>query len=219
MQRIARYLERAKLAADVIVVDDGSADGTAPIVETHLGLSLRVIRNRVNHGKGYSVRQGVLAATGTWVLFTDADLSAPIEELDKLLSVAKTGDADIVIGSRGLDRRTIQLHQSRAREVGGAVFNKMVQLLLGLRIVDTQCGFKLFHRERTRWIFEKQTRTGFGFDPEILFLAKRRGLRVREVPVLWSHAEGSKIRFPDDAIRMFLDLLHIRWNSLTGRYR
>src|SRR5262249_49876937 len=146
-----------------------------------------------NHGKGYAVRQGVLAASGKYVLFTDADLSAPIEELNKLLLVAQNEAADVVIGSRALDRSYIQKHQSQLRELGGTLFNLMVRLLLGLRLHDTQCGFKLFHRERCRKIFEQQTRSGFGFDPELLFLAKRNGLTIRETPVRWSHSEGSKV--------------------------
>jgi hypothetical protein len=151
-------------------------------------------------------------------LFTDADLSAPIEELDKLLEVAVKEGADIVIGSRALDRKYIEKHQSRIREFGGIVFNFMVRLLLGLPLRDTQCGFKLFRREKSRRIFEQLTTLGFGFDPELLFLAKRKGIKVRETPVRWSHAEGSKVNFLRDGVRMFFDLLRIRWNAIMGRY-
>ena len=140
----------------------------------------------------------MLAATGKYVLFTDADLSAPIEEASKLLDVAVNDGMDVVIGSRAIDRSYIEKHQSRYRELGGIVFNFMVRLLLGLRLHDTQCGFKLFHRQKSRRIFEKQTTSGFGFDPELLFLAKRQGLKICEKPVRWSHAEGSKIRFLRD---------------------
>lgn len=217
--KIGRFLHRTNLPAEIILVDDGSSDDTLAVAREFRGLPLRIIRSERNRGKGYSVRQGVLSANGTYVLFTDADLSAPIEESEKLLEIAMKESVDVVIGSRAVDRRTIQKHQSRFREVGGIFYNWMVQLLLGLRIRDTQCGFKLFRRDKALKIFEKQTTTGFGFDPEVLFLAKRAHLCMREVPVLWSHSEGSKVRFLPDGIRMFSDLIRIRWNSLTGRYR
>ena len=218
VHKIDAFARKSPLSLELIVVDDGSKDQTAEIV---LGLEvkgLRLIRNPENHGKGYTVRQGVLAACGRYVLFTDADLSAPIEELNNFLDVAIREGADVVIGSRNVDRRYIEKHQSRMRELGGMVFNLMVRLFLGLQLRDTQCGFKLFHRVRCRAVFEKQTTAGFGFDPEILFLAKRYGLAIREVPVHWSHAEGSKIRFFRDGVRMFFDLARIRWNAVVGRY-
>ena len=139
-------------------------------------------------------------------------------KLPKLLNIALTENADIVIGSRAVDRTYIEKHQSRSRELGGIAFNFMVRSFLGLRLQDTQCGFKLFHRQNSRRIFEKQTTAGFGFDPELLFLAKRQGLKIREVPVRWSHAEGSKVHFLKHATVMFLDLIRIRWNALTGKY-
>jgi glycosyltransferase involved in cell wall biosynthesis len=218
IEKIVAYAEHSPLSLDVLVVDDGSSDSTADVVRRYEGPIVRLIRNRENHGKGYSVRQGVLNATGTYVIFTDADLSAPIDELQKLLDVAVRDNADVVIGSRAVDRRYIEKHQSTGRELGGIVFNKMVRVLLGINLHDTQCGFKLFQRERTKQIFEKQTILGFGFDPEILFLAARAGLKIREVPVRWSHAEGSKIHFLRDGVRMFFDLVQIRWNWILGRY-
>lgn len=218
IQKIDAFVRQSPLSFEVIVVDDGSRDDTAAVVSRCRAKGLRLIRNPENHGKGYSVRQGVLAARGQYVLFTDADLSAPIEEAAKLLDVALNDDADVVIGSRAVDRRFIQKHQSPLRELGGIVFNLMVRVVLGLRLYDTQCGFKLFHRQRSRPIFEKQTTYGFGFDPELLFLAKRHGLIIRETPVRWSHAEGSKVKFLRDGVRMFSDLVRIRWNALLGRY-
>ena len=211
-------METTPYPADLIVVDDGSADGTARVVRQLQSPRLRLIPNAINHGKGYAVKQGILAATGDYVLFSDADLSAPIEELEKLLSVALAEDADVVVGSRGLDRSFIQKHQSSMRELGGIMFNYMVRLSLGLHIYDTQCGFKLFKRRSIEPVFRKQTTDGFGFDPEVLFLAARQGLKIVEVPVRWSHMEGSKVRFSRDAVRMFGDLIRIRWNQLTGRY-
>jgi glycosyltransferase involved in cell wall biosynthesis len=218
IRKIDEFIRQSPISFELIVVDDGSSDNTASIINQFSVKNLRLIRNDQNHGKGYSVRQGVLAATGKYVLFTDADLSAPIDEAIKLLSMAMNEDADIVIGSRAVDRRYIEKHQTRFRELGGIVFNRMVRVVLGLDLHDTQCGFKLFHREKSKPIFEKQTIRGFGFDPEVLFIARRRGLRIRETPVRWSHSEGSKVRFLRDGPRMFLDLIRIRWNALIGRY-
>jgi glycosyltransferase involved in cell wall biosynthesis len=218
LRRIAEYLKHASFDTEILVVDDGSTDETAAIVERLDYSGLRLIQNGINRGKGYSVRSGVLAATGDYVLFSDADLSTPIEELDKLLTAAVDENADVVVGSRGLDNRYIEKHQSSVRESGGRLFNMMVRTLLGLNIRDTQCGFKLFKRERVQSAFQKQTTDGFGFDPELLFVMSRQGLKILEVPVRWSHAEGSKIRFFRDGVRMFTDLLRIRWNNLTGKY-
>jgi glycosyltransferase involved in cell wall biosynthesis len=218
VRKIDAFMRQSPLSFELIVVDDGSVDNTAEVVRQAPVRCLRLVRNEKNHGKGYAVRQGVLAASGRYVLFTDADLSAPIDEVNKLLEVADKEGADVVIGSRAVDRKYIEKHQSVLRELGGIVFNLMVRLVLGLRLHDTQCGFKLFHRQRSRRIFEKQTTFGFGFDPELLFLAQRDGLTIREIPVRWSHAEGSKINFFRDGVRMFSDLVRIRWNGLIGRY-
>ena len=218
IRKIDEFIRQSPLSFELIVVDDGSSDGTAAIINQFPIKDLRFIRNDQNRGKGYTVRKGVLAATGKYVLFTDADLSAPIGEMTKLLDVARNEDADVVIGSRAVDRSYIEKHQTHFREFGGIVFNRMVRVLLGLDLHDTQCGFKLFNREKSKPIFEKQTTNGFGFDPELLFLARRHGLRIRETPVRWSHAEGSKVRFLRDSSRMFLDLVRIRWYALMGRY-
>lgn len=218
LRRIETFLKKMPWSAEVIVVDDGSQDNTAATVRSVTFPGLRLIRYETNHGKGYAVKAGVLAALGDYVLFSDADLSAPIEELEKVLGAAEKQGADVVIGSRAVDRSYIEKHQSRGREIGGIVFNRMVRIILGLQIHDTQCGFKLFRRDKIVPVFEKLTIMGFGFDPELLFVAARAGLKILEVPVRWSHAEGSKIRFMRDSVRMFGDLIRIRSNQITGRY-
>jgi len=218
IKRIDEFVRRSPLPFEVIIVDDGSTDRTAEVVQQCKVRGLRFVRNDHNHGKGYAVRHGILAALGKYALFTDADLSAPIEEASKLLDVAMKEGADIVIGSRAVDRTYIEKHQSRLRELSGMTFNLMVRLILGLRLHDTQCGFKLFDREKSRTIFEQLTTFGFGFDAEVLYLAKQNGLKVRETPVRWSHAEGSKVNVIRDGLRMFTDLVRIRWNDITGRY-
>ncbi|HET9216170.1 MAG TPA: dolichyl-phosphate beta-glucosyltransferase [Terriglobia bacterium] len=218
IQKIETFRKSVPWDAEVIVVDDGSQDRTGAVVAGMNLEGVRVIRNEPNRGKGFAVKTGVLQSRGEYVLFTDADLSAPIAELEKLLSAAEAKHADVVIGSRAIDRSYIEKHQSRGRELGGIVFNLIVRMILGLRIYDTQCGFKLFRRAKTLSLFQKMTITGFGFDPELLFLASRSGMQVLELPVRWSHAEGSKIRFMRDSVKMFSDLLRIRWNQITGRY-
>ncbi len=218
LRRIRAYLEARQPNAEVIIVDDGSRDATPAIVEAQRAAfpGLRLVSNGRNRGKGYSVRHGVLEARGRIVLFTDADLSAPIEEADKLLAVLE--GYDVAIGSRAVDRSLIEIHQSRLRELAGIIFNWLVRLFTGVGFVDTQCGFKAFVREPTRILFEQQRIEGFGFDPEILFLAKRHGLRAVEIPVRWAHDPATKVHMVRDGLRMLADLFRIRWNWLLGRY-
>jgi len=219
LERVNEYLRRLHPASEIIVVDDASGDGTADVVRTAQRQisELRLISHHDrNHGKGWSVRTGMLEARGEFSLFTDADLSAPIEEAEKLL--AALGSAEIAIGSRALDRRLIQVHESRGRELAGIFFNRLVRLLVGLPFEDTQCGFKAFRAAETRIIFEQQRIEDFGFDPEILFLARRHGLRAVEVPVVWSHDPRTKVNMIRDSAGMFADLFEIRWNEMRGRY-
>jgi glycosyltransferase involved in cell wall biosynthesis len=218
LERIAAYVHISRRETEILVVDDGSTDRTAAIAESYRDKfpAFQVLSNGMNRGKGYSVRRGMLEARGCTVLFTDADLSAPIEEADKLFAALETHDA--AIGSRALDRGLISVHQSRFREFAGIIFNAIVRLCLRLPFVDTQCGFKAFRREPCRIIFEQQRVERFGFDPELLYLARRHGLRAVEIPVRWGHSPATKVSMFRDSLQMFLDVLVIRWNAIAGRY-
>jgi dolichyl-phosphate beta-glucosyltransferase len=218
LDRIAAYLQTCGRAAEVIVVDDGSKDRTGAVAESFRSKipSLRVVSNGVNRGKGYSVRHGMQEARGRVTLFTDADLSAPIEEADKLIDALETND--VAIGSRAMDRSLISVHESLFREFAGIIFNKIVRIILRLPFVDTQCGFKSFRRESCSIIFEQQRIERFGFDPELLYLARHHGLRTVEIPVRWGHSPATKVNMLRDSWQMFIDVFTIRWNALTGYY-
>jgi len=220
LDSILVYLQARPYRAEILVVDDGSSDRTPEIVATYRGRSPepRLLSNGTNRGKGFSVRHGMLESRGEIALFTDADLSTPIEEADKLLASLREAGFDGAIGSRAVDRSLIQVHQSAFREQAGIFFNRIVRWILGLEFSDTQCGFKAFRTTRARRIFEQQRAERFGFDPEILFLAKRCGLRVAEVPVRWSHDRATKVNVVADGMHMLFELLRIRWDALCGRY-
>jgi glycosyltransferase involved in cell wall biosynthesis len=217
---IVEFLKSKPYRAEIIVVDDGSTDHTAAAVTAARENfpELRLLSNNGNRGKGFSVRHGMLEARGEIALFTDADLSTPIEETDKLLAAIVEQGYDAAIGSRAVDRSLIEVHQSLIREYAGIFFNRLVRAIMGIAFSDTQCGFKAFRLDRTRVIFEQQRIERFGFDPELLFLAKRNGLRVAEVPVRWRHDAATKVNFPADGVHMFLELLLIRWNAVRGDY-
>jgi glycosyltransferase involved in cell wall biosynthesis len=217
---IFTYLQAQPYRSEVIVVNDGSSDRTSEIVNACAQKypGLRMLSKPINRGKGDSTRRGMLEARGEIALFTDADLSTPIEEAGKLLAPLRDRGYDVAIGSRAVDRNLIEVHQSVIREQAGIFFNRLVRWITGVRFSDTQCGFKAFRLPRARIIFEQQRVERFGFDPEILFLAARHGLRVVEVPVRWSHDSASKVNVAADGFLMFLDLLLIRWNAVRGRY-
>jgi dolichyl-phosphate beta-glucosyltransferase len=219
LDRILAHAAQYRWNVEVIVVNDGSSDDTAKIVREYAGKHpvLRLLENPGNRGKGYSVRSGMLHAKGEILLFSDADLSSPIEEADKLFAAIAEG-ADIAIGSRWVDRRLQIRRQPMHRRLMGRMFNLALRIILGLQFKDTQCGFKAFTRRSAQVIFPLQKIERWGFDPELLYLARKFGFAVREVPVAWSHREGTRIHPLRDGIRMFGELLRIRWYAMKGSY-
>ena len=219
LDRVLGYVASQKWNAEVLVVNDGSNDATRDITLRYAAHhpALRLVDNPGNRGKGYSVRHGVMESRGEFILFTDADLASPIEEGEKLLAALASG-AEIAIGSRWLDKSLQTRPQPLYRRILGRVFNLALRLVLGMNYKDTQCGFKAFTRRAAEAVFPLQIIERWGFDPEILFLARRLGLRVDEVAVKWAHQENTKISPIQDGLRMFTELLTIRWYAVTGRY-
>ncbi len=218
---VAAYLAGLGESYEVIVVNDGSTDGTVACAENaaaDAGIALRVIDRSENRGKGYSVREGLLAARGRYRLFSDADLSTPIEELAKLLEPLRAGEADVAIGSRALPESVLEVHQPWFRELSGRFFNLVVRVSGLPQYVDTQCGFKLFTAEAAEAIFARQTLDRFGFDVEVLWIAKVLGLRVAEIPVRWLNSPDSRVSTLD-GLAAFGDIARVRWNHARGRYR
>ncbi len=205
--------------AEIVVVNDGSRDQTAALVREFAAAApeVRLLENPGNRGKGYSVRSGLLQAFGEVIMFTDADLSAPIEEAEGLFNAIAAG-ADIAIGSRWLERTRQTIRQPLYRQFFGRCFNAVTRTVMGLPFADTQCGFKAFTRAAAQTVFQLQTIDGWGFDPEILFIALKRGFRIAEVPVSWAHDERTRISYLKDGIRMLEDIAQVRWNALLGRY-
>jgi glycosyltransferase involved in cell wall biosynthesis len=219
LERVLAYLDQQGWDAEVIAVDDGSRDSTAEIIRgyAHRNPRLRLLQNPGNRGKGYSIRNGMLHAQGQIMLFSDADLSSPIEEAVKLLAAIAEG-ADIAIGSRWLSSDVQLQRQSLFRQFLGRIFNLSLRVILGLNFRDTQCGFKAFTYRTAQTIFPLQTIERWGFDAELLYLARNYGFKVAEVPVAWRHSEGTRINPLRDGIQMFVDTLKIRWNAIIGKY-
>jgi dolichyl-phosphate beta-glucosyltransferase len=219
LDELLRYVEQRKWDTEILVVDDGSRDDTREIVREYgkAHSQILLVENPGNRGKGYSVRNGMLHARGDICLFTDADLSSPISEAQKLFDAIAAG-ADIAIGSRWLRADLQTERQPLYRQLFGRIYNLVLRIFLNLNFVDTQCGFKAFRREAAQRIFPLQRIERWGFDPEILFLARRLGFTVKEVPVIWAHSEGTRLNPFRDGIRMFGEVLRVRWNSILGAY-
>jgi glycosyltransferase involved in cell wall biosynthesis len=221
LRTLVEYLTARRFDhSEILVVDDGSRDGTAALVREFSLQSpfVRLLSNPVNHGKGYVVRQGLREARYEWVLFTDADLSTPIEDLARLETAILDSGADGALGSRALNRKLIGTRQPLWREFSGRFFNLVMRLITGLPYSDTQCGFKLFRRDVAQAVAVRQTLDGFGFDVEILFIARRLGYRIQEVAVRWNNAAGTKVGIWN-GLTAFIDPVKVRWNSLRGRYK
>ncbi len=216
---VLAYAEERGWDAEVIAVDDGSRDNTVEIVRSYAQSNprLRLLQNPGNRGKGYSVRNGMLHAQGEILLFSDADLSSPIGEAEKLFAALAAG-ADVAIGSRWLRSDLQTQRQPLYRQLFGRIFNLSLRIVLGLNFKDTQCGFKAFTRQAATTIFPLQKIERWGFDPELLYVARKFGFKIVEVPVAWAHREGTRIDPVRDGIKMFLEVLKIRWNGLVGEY-
>lgn len=222
LRAVVDYLRQSSPDAEVIVVDDGSSDQTAALARQVFNesrdLRTAVISYKSNLGKGRAVRLGLLAARGDVALFSDADLSTPISEAPKLIEPIVKGQCDVTFGSRALDRRLIGVHQPWRREQGGRIFNLVVRLATGLPFWDTQCGFKAFRMTVCRPLVEAATVDRFGFDVELLYLAFRAGLNLKEIPVRWDHNEGSKVSVVSDSFRMLNEVSLIRQQARRGIY-
>jgi dolichyl-phosphate beta-glucosyltransferase len=222
VRKILTYIEDEKLDAELIIVDDGSLDKTAETGEKACAefpeTASKVIRYKENRGKGYAVKTGLLNARADIALFSDADLSTPIEELPKLFEPIQNDEFDVTFGSRELDKSLINRHQSRMREQGGRVFNFVVRSLTGLPFLDTQCGFKAFNMRKFRPLLDVMQVERFGFDIEFLYVAFHKGLRLKEIPVIWNHCEGTKVDVWRDSRRTFNEVRQIRRNAKQGKY-
>jgi len=220
--RILEYLVANSVNAELIVVDDGSSDRTAEVARESAAafpqIETNVIRYEENRGKGFAVKTGLLAARADLALFSDADLSTPIEEMDKLLDPIRRGKYDVTFGSRAIDRSLIGTHQPWRREQGGKVMNLIIRTMSGLPFADTQCGFKAFNLAKFRPLLDKMQIDRFGFDVEFLFVAKYHGLKLAEIPVRWNDVAGSKVNVFRDTRRMFTELAQIRRNARHGLY-
>jgi dolichyl-phosphate beta-glucosyltransferase len=223
LDRIFSFLDESGLSAEVIVIDDGSSDTTSAVAEARIAekgnSGSRVIRYDANRGKGYAVRLGMKSSAAPILLFTDADLSTPIEEISKLTEPILSGECDVAFGSRAIDRSLIGERQSWRREQGGRIFNLIVRIFTGLDASDTQCGFKAFKMERFGPLIPTLEIDRFGFDVEMLAAARQAGLRLKEIPVRWDNDDRSKVSFLKDSFRMFKEVLIIRKRIRKGAYK
>jgi dolichyl-phosphate beta-glucosyltransferase len=220
LQRLSEYLGAQSYTWKVVVVSDGSRDGTAKIVQDFAGghPNFELVDSQPNRGKGFVVRKGMLETEAEWLLFSDADLAAPIEEVEKLWKAVDEG-APIAIGSRPLKESNLEIRQPWYREMAGRSFNLAVQLMAVKGIKDTQCGFKLFRQDVARDVFSRCKLDGFGFDFESLMIARDLGYKIAEVPIRWSHQEGSKVNMLRDGVKMLGELVKLRAAGKKGRLR
>lgn len=222
VREILNYVKNQDLDAEIIVVDDGSSDKTVATAENVFSefpeIETTAIRYDENRGKGFAVKVGMQAASGKIALFSDADLSTPIEELPKLIDPIKNGEYDVTFGSRALDRSLIGERQPWRREQGGKVFNLFVRFLTGLPFWDTQCGFKAFDMQKFHPLLDVMQIERFGFDVEFLYVANKNDLRLKEIPVRWNNDERTKVNIFRDSLRMFTEVRQILSNSKKGLY-
>ncbi len=220
LEKILSFLNKKGYKSEIIVVDDGSVDGTVLSVSDLASKNpINIIRNEKNRGKGCAVRKGMEAAKGEYILFSDADLSTPIEEADNLLYFLTTENYDIAIGSRSLKDSRIILRQPIYREYMGKVFNKIARVFTFRKIYDSQCGFKLFRRETAKKLFSLQKINGFAFDAEVMFLAQKHNCKIKEVPVKWFNNPNTRVSALSDSLKMFFEVVGVRINFILGRYK
>ena len=219
LEKVMGYLKTKDYECEIIVVNDGSTDSTREMIRKFEGMDsmLSVIENKIGKGKGYSVRRGMLEARGKFALFSDADLSTPIEEIEKLIYWLEK-DYDIAIGSRDLPDSQVEIHQSFLREGMGKIFNKIMNLIVFTGFKDTQCGFKCFKRHVVNKVFSKQRINGFAFDVENILIAMQHGFRIKEVPVRWLNSPYSKVSVVRDPALMLYDLFRIKFNNFAKKY-
>jgi len=218
LKKIITYLNSNFVKYEIIIVDDCSKDMTYKIISKYKMDNIKILRNKMNMGKGYSVKKGILNARYNLVLFSDSDLATPIEELKNFIDYIKKG-YDIVIASRNLEESNVKVKQHLYKQLMGKTFLLLVNIVTGLKFKDTQCGFKLFKKDIIQKIIKLQTIDRFSFDTEILFIAKKLGYKIKEAPVTWINQKGTKVKPIGDGIKMFIDMFRMKYNNLSGRYK
>ncbi|MCX6809350.1 MAG: glycosyltransferase family 2 protein [Candidatus Berkelbacteria bacterium] len=217
LKKISDFFKRKNYSYEIVVVDDGSQDKTTDTIKSLNIPNVRVVSYKANRGKGYAVNFGILKAKGKYILFADADNSTPFEQIEKLLEHIE--NYEVVIGSRYLTNSHIKLKQPLSRRVAARLGNLLIRAMVLPKIEDTQCGFKMFQRHAAHEIFSRQTIWRWGFDIEILYIAKKLGFKIKEVPIDWYNDEATRIQSPRVFLTTFSELLRIKLNSISGKYR